>query len=120
MSHFDWDAMMSLLIDEPPFYALIMTAMRRADTDNARILKAAFPDTWAELDARHHAPGGYLPGELASIANCPDCGHPWIEHDEATDDEMVVPGCNHIDDESDTAVTMDGDDDLECQCLRTR
>ncbi len=120
VSHFDYEASIALLAEEPPFWSLVMAAMVRGDTDNARTLRAAFPDVYDEVCARYNAPGGYLPGELASIANCPDCGHPWVEHDEATDDEMVVPGCNHIDEESDAAISMDGDDDLECQCLRTR
>lgn len=46
-----------------PFYAMIQAAMRKADTQNLRALQAAFPDTWADLDARYNAPGGFLPGE---------------------------------------------------------
>lgn len=46
-----------------PFYALIMAAMRQADTRNTAALRAAFPDTWDELQARYHAPGGRLPHE---------------------------------------------------------
>lgn len=45
------------------FYALIMAAMRRADTVNQALLRAAFPDTWEELAARYHAPGGRLESE---------------------------------------------------------
>lgn len=48
---------------EPSFYALVMAAMIRADTVNAAKLREVFPETWAELDARYHAPGGLLPGE---------------------------------------------------------
>lgn len=48
---------------DPPFYALLMAAMRKADTRNAELLQAAFPDTWAELQARYDAPGGVLPDE---------------------------------------------------------
>jgi len=51
---------------EPDFYALIMAAMRQADTFNAAKLRAAFPETWAELDARYHAPGGVLEGDPVS------------------------------------------------------
>ena len=47
----------------PPSYALIMEAMRQADTDNTEKLRAAWPDVWAELYARYHAPGGCLPGD---------------------------------------------------------
>lgn len=45
------------------FYALIMAAMRKADTDNLRALKTAFPLVWDELSRRYNAPGGLLPGE---------------------------------------------------------
>jgi len=48
---------------DPDFYALIMAAMRQADTFNAEKLRAAWPDVWDELQARYNAPGGYLPGE---------------------------------------------------------
>ena len=34
--------------------------MRRADTDNLRVLKIAFPDVWDELDARYNAPRAEL------------------------------------------------------------
>ena len=46
-----------------PFYALIMAAMRRADSDNIEVLKDAWPDVWEELQARYRASGGLLEGE---------------------------------------------------------
>jgi hypothetical protein len=46
-----------------PFYALIMAAMRQADTFNTEKMRAAWPDVWDELYARYHAPGGVLDGE---------------------------------------------------------
>lgn len=45
------------------FEALIMAAMRRADSANIVALRAAFPSIYAELDARYNAPGGLLEGE---------------------------------------------------------
>jgi hypothetical protein len=45
------------------FYALLMAAMRNADTYNLATLKAAFPAVWTELQERYHAPGGLLPSE---------------------------------------------------------
>jgi len=51
------------LRNDPPFYALIMAAMRKADSSNTDKLAAAFPDVWGELKARYHAPGGLLPSE---------------------------------------------------------
>jgi hypothetical protein len=47
------------------FYALIMAAMRQADSYNAAALREAFPDTWDELQARYNAAGGLLPGETS-------------------------------------------------------
>jgi hypothetical protein len=46
-----------------PFYALIMAAMRKADTDNLEKLRRAFPATHDELVQRYSAPAGYLPHE---------------------------------------------------------
>jgi hypothetical protein len=46
---------------DPPFYALIMSAMRKADPYNTDRLRQAFPETYQELLRRHHAPGGILP-----------------------------------------------------------
>ena len=43
-----------------PFYALIMAAMRGADTHNEAKLRFAWPEVWDELYARYHAPGGLL------------------------------------------------------------
>ncbi len=41
------------------FYGLIQACMRLADTDNLAKLKAAFPDTWQDLQDRYNAPGGH-------------------------------------------------------------
>ena len=49
-----------LSAEDHPFYALIMAAMRKADTANTAKLKAAWPEVWKELYARYHAPGGTL------------------------------------------------------------
>jgi len=50
-----------LAAQDTPFYAIIMAAMRKADSDNLKKLVAEWPDVWAELVARYHAPGGELP-----------------------------------------------------------
>lgn len=63
MSQFDYIASRALGSPDVPFAALIMAAMRRADTENLAKLQAAFPETWQELQARYDAPGGKLPGE---------------------------------------------------------
>jgi hypothetical protein len=91
VSLFDYQASQELAAEDRPFYALIMAAMRQADTHNALLLRAAFPETWDELHLRYHSPGGILATE-----RCPRCGHPWIEHDRESDDELVA-GCNALD-----------------------
>lgn len=48
---------------DPPFYGVVMLAMRRADTTNLSHLRAAWPTVYAELMARYHAPGGVLPDD---------------------------------------------------------
>ena len=63
MSYFDYQASRVLVAADPPFYAIIMAAMRKADTHNAALLRLAFPAVWDELYDRYHAPGGLLPGE---------------------------------------------------------
>lgn len=45
------------------FDALIMAAMRGADTTNLALLREAWPDVWNELEARYNAPGGVLDGD---------------------------------------------------------
>ena len=60
-----YDYKVSKLIDagDPPFAALIMAALRKADSKNAYELRQAFPDICAELQARYDAPGGRLPSD---------------------------------------------------------
>ena len=64
MSLFDYNASKVIALADYPFYALIMAAMRQADTVNSVKLLRAFPQVHAELAIRYNAPGGYLPGEL--------------------------------------------------------
>lgn len=63
MSLADYDATAGVLEGDPPFYALIMAAMKRADTFNLEKLRALFPEVHAEYQARYDAPRGLLPGE---------------------------------------------------------
>lgn len=63
MSLYDYKESQRIAAQDYPFAALIMAAMRKADTDNADALKAAFPDMWDDLQLRYSAPGGLLPGE---------------------------------------------------------
>ena len=50
------------------FDALIMAAMRKADTFNSEKLKSAFPEIWEEFFRRYHAPGGAIDGESVEAA----------------------------------------------------
>lgn len=63
LSYHDYIKGRELTLDDPPFYALVQAAMRRADSENLEKLKSAFPEVWEELYARYHAPGGRLPGD---------------------------------------------------------
>lgn len=63
MSHYDYRRSIQIAIQDEPFYALIMAAMRQADTGNLERLQLAFPAVYAELAARIDAPNGVLPGE---------------------------------------------------------
>lgn len=65
MSHYDYKQSRLIAAGCYPFYALVMAAMRQADTGNAEKLRAAFPGTWDELLARYHAPDGILPEDDA-------------------------------------------------------
>jgi hypothetical protein len=54
---------------DPPFYAIVMAAMRRADTQNLGQLKAAFPETYQEFEQRRAANFGLLAGEFCDRCN---------------------------------------------------
>lgn len=60
MSHFDYEVSKEISVEDYPFYALIMAAMRQADSTNLKALKMAFPFVWSEFEARYNAPGGVL------------------------------------------------------------
>jgi len=71
----------SVLLSDNEFYALIMAAMRRADTDNQRLLREAWPEVWDELQLRYNAPGGYTERELRALQERYDLTA--IVHDDA-------------------------------------
>lgn len=64
MSWHEYEISKSIDRLDPPFYALIMSAMRKADPLNLAALQQVWPSVWDELDARYNAPGGFLEGEL--------------------------------------------------------
>lgn len=61
MSRHEYEASKSLSKSDPPFYALIMAAMLKADSQNIILLRAAWPEVWEELEARYNSPDGELP-----------------------------------------------------------
>ncbi len=63
MSYHEYRASLEISSQDYPYYALVMALMRKADSDNMAKLRAAFPETYAELRERYNAPGGVLPGE---------------------------------------------------------
>ena len=65
MGRWDYEVSKKIISQDPSFESLIMAAMRKADTPNSQLLRQAFPEVWAELDARYNAPGGLLPSESA-------------------------------------------------------
>ena len=67
MSLFNYAASREIAAADPPFYALIMAAMREADTVNAALLREGWPEIWEELQARYNAPGGVLPTDPETV-----------------------------------------------------
>ena len=63
MTLFEYKEGQEIAAKDPPFYALIQAAMRKADTENVEMLKGCWPETFEELLARYNAPGGILPEE---------------------------------------------------------
>ena len=67
MSLYDYDMSLKIAAKDYPFYALIMAAMRQADTNNMEALKRAFPEQFEELWRRYNAPGGELPEDYLGV-----------------------------------------------------
>jgi len=66
MSFYDYKVSQEIALRGEPFYALIMAAARKADTENMALLEACWPFIVADLRARYNAPGGLLPGEVVT------------------------------------------------------
>ena len=60
MSLYDYHISKKLYRQNTPFYALIMAAMRRADSINEVKLRAVWPEIWDELQGRYWSPHGAL------------------------------------------------------------
>ena len=70
MSYNDYEWSKKIALMQPPFYGIIMAAMRNADTDNLAALQQAFPHVWDELVERYRVPGGFLFGEDPERTYC--------------------------------------------------
>ena len=79
MSWHDYQVSKKIAAECHPFEALIMTAMRQADTANAAKIRAAWPGVAAELQARYDAPGGLLPDEVLATGT-------WTAGEPGSDD----------------------------------
>jgi len=60
MSLYDYKQSQQIEARGYPFYALIMAAMRQADTDNLKRLTLMWPKVSREFNDRYNAPGGVL------------------------------------------------------------
>lgn len=85
MSLFDYKISQQLAADDVPFYALIMAAMRKADTRNLDLLAQAWPGVWDELQQRYNAPGGLIGDEALPIESL----------DDTREDEPLVERYDH-------------------------
>ena len=66
---YEYRVSMEIAGKDHPFYALIMAAMRKADSTNTEKLKQAWPEVWEALQARYYAPGGAVTqSELDALA----------------------------------------------------
>lgn len=63
MSLYDYRVSRQIIFNDPPFYALIMAAIRKADTENTALLREVFPAVYWEFEDRYNTPGGRLPGD---------------------------------------------------------
>ena len=72
MSLYDYQQSITIASQDYPFYALIMAAMRQADTANLAELRYAFPAVYEELVNRYSAPGGALTEKEADDATDQD------------------------------------------------
>lgn len=114
MSYHEYTVSRKLVAQNPPFYALIMAAMRKADPANQAALILVFRDQWDELEARYRDPGGYLPGEAVPFTDPGDILRTVLSSVDAAlsltftagaDAAMVLDTVNQVVDVAITALT---------------
>lgn len=68
MSLYDYHySLKKLSLVDAPFYALLMAAIRKADTENLARLREGFPELVDEFTRRYYAPLGVLPEDNVEI-----------------------------------------------------
>ena len=70
--YFDYRESQKISAEGYSFHALIIAAMRKADTSNMNKLKAIFPEVYDEFVARYNATAGVLDSDAESIKQ-----HAW-------------------------------------------
>ena len=63
MSLYDYEKSKEISKEDPPFDSLIMSAARKADTENFVKLQLIFPEIIKELQTRYDSPSGLLKGK---------------------------------------------------------
>lgn len=69
MSLADYREYLQLTLIQPSFAALIMAAYAKADSGNAELLRATFPEITTELQERYDNPGGLTDAELGRFTS---------------------------------------------------
>ncbi len=63
MSLYDYRISLEIAKKDYSFYALIMAAIRKADTVNLEKFKSAWPEIYRDFVQRYNAPGGLIENE---------------------------------------------------------
>ncbi len=88
MSLYDYEMSREISATDPPFAALIMAAMRKADTQNTYWLRRGFPEIHKELAQRYISAGGLLDGEQSDRARgglIEPSQRVWLESEQSCD-----------------------------------
>ena len=64
MSRYDYQASLEVSSEDPPFGALVMALMRKADMMNQVRIRAAWPEIWKEFRERCDSPGGLIDADV--------------------------------------------------------
>ena len=67
VSLYDYQFSEELSKRNPPFAALIMAALCKADAENTAKLRSTWPDICDEMQARYDSPGGVLVSDASRV-----------------------------------------------------